>query len=85
MSFCKQCCAAAGNLAGDCQEFRDTLVAMGALQPLARLAASPMAPGADASDAACRAAATGAWALSNVLRGAGREVGVCCAALPGLA
>ncbi len=65
---------AAGNLAGDCAEFRSTLVANGVLAPLARLACQPVAPGAMPSGTDVAAAATGAWALSNVVKGAGSEV-----------
>lgn len=99
----RQCAWTIGNLAGDCQEFRDTLVANGALQPLARLVisatASPAATGphvtndqeptiADFDRSSDRpssdVAATGAWALSNLVRGVGPEVGQLLA-VPGFA
>lgn len=68
-----------GNLAGDCGDFRATLVANGILTPLARLAMAPVAPGAALTGTDLAAAATGAWALSNVVKGAGPEV---CAMKP---
>lgn len=74
----RECAWTIGNLAGDCQEFRDTLVANGALQPLARLTIAPVVSSSGSTGGSTKAsdvAATGAWALSNLIRGVGVEVG----------
>lgn len=72
----------AGNLAGDCTEFRGLLVANGVLAPLAGLATAPTVRGAMPTGTDLAAAATGAWALSNVVKGAGPEVPCTMSAVP---
>jgi hypothetical protein len=76
------CAYCAGNLAGDCPEFRGLLVANGVLAPLAGLATAPTARGAMPTGTDLAAAATGAWALSNVVKGAGPEVPCTMSELP---
>ncbi|KAL4419366.1 hypothetical protein ABPG77_001593, partial [Micractinium sp. CCAP 211/92] len=74
----EQCAWALGNIAAEDFEFRQTLVANGVVRPLARLlvgARQALDKGADDGDPALSAGTTAAWALSNVLKGAGREVG----------
>jgi hypothetical protein len=83
LAVAEQCAWALGNVAGEDAEHRSVLIANGAVRPLAQLvvraaAAAAAAPGAaaEASPAAAEAAgATAAWALANLLRGAGPEVG----------
>ena len=67
-------CTSPGNLAGDSADFRARLVANGVLAPLAKLATAPVAPGAVPGGPDLAAAGTAAWALSNVVKGAGAEV-----------
>ncbi|KAH9291302.1 hypothetical protein KI387_043507, partial [Taxus chinensis] len=55
----EQCAWALGNVAGEGEEFRDILLAQGALLPLARLMLSN-------KDSTSR---TAAWALSNLIKG----------------
>lgn len=55
----EQCAWALGNVAGEGEEFRDILLAQGALLPLARLMLSNKAS----------TARTAAWALSNLIKG----------------
>lgn len=62
-----------GNLAGDCQEFRTRLLANGALLPLARLAMRGRFRSESATVLA--AAQTAAWALCNLIKSVGPEVG----------
>ncbi|KAI7843347.1 hypothetical protein COHA_003044 [Chlorella ohadii] len=74
----EQCAWALGNIAAEDFEFRQTLIANGVIRPLAQLvvgARKALEAGADNDDPALAAGTTGAWALSNVLKGAGREVG----------
>ncbi|KAI3431378.1 hypothetical protein D9Q98_004432 [Chlorella vulgaris] len=75
----EQCAWALGNIAAEDFDFRQTLIANGVVRPLAGLlvgAAKALDSGtADIDDPALSAGTTAAWALSNVLKGAGREVG----------
>ncbi|KAL4440465.1 hypothetical protein ABPG75_003466 [Micractinium tetrahymenae] len=74
----EQCAWALGNIAAEDFDFRQTLVANGVVRPLAQLvvgARQALDKGADDGDPALSAGTTAAWALSNVLKGAGREVG----------
>jgi hypothetical protein len=61
-----------GNLAGDSSEFCAVLAANGAVEPLAQVLLRALPAGAGAARDA--AAATAAWALSNILWGAPNEV-----------
>ncbi|PSC72043.1 importin subunit alpha-2 [Micractinium conductrix] len=74
----EQCAWALGNIAAEDFEFRQTLIANGVVRPLAALvvgARKALDAGADDGDPALSAGTTAAWALSNVLKGAGKEVG----------
>eukprot|EP00873_Tetraselmis_striata_P032829 jgi/Tetstr1/453093/TSEL_003933.t1 len=62
----EQCAWALGNLAADSHEFREQLVAQGAVVPLARMLLQAVP-----SAARDKAATVAAWALSNLVRGAG--------------
>ena len=62
----------AGNIAGDCQEWRDVVEANGAIPPLVRLLLGPLQHEQTALTLA--ASQTAAWALSNLLHGSGRQV-----------
>ena len=64
---------AAGNLAGDCQDWRDAVEANGAIRPLVRLLLGPLQQAHSAP--VFSASQTAAWALSNLLQGSGRQVG----------
>ena len=65
-------CGPVGNLAGDCQEWRDVVEANGAIPPLVRLLLGPLQQ--EHSALTIEAAQTAAWALSNLLHGSGRQV-----------
>lgn len=76
----EQAAWAVGNIAGEDVDFRRTLVANGAVRPLAVLVVGAARAlhaevAVDDGDPALAAGATAAWALSNLLRGAGPEVG----------
>lgn len=67
--------APAGNIAGDSAETRKQLVANGAIRALAGLViAARGGAGASGGLALLQAAQIAAWALSNVIKGAGQEV-----------
>ncbi len=68
-------CSSAGNIAGDGPEARRTLTANGAVRPLAALVmAAERSRRSAGEDGSLRAGQIAAWALSNVIKGAGHEV-----------
>lgn len=79
IAVAEQCAWALGNIAGEDAEYREVLIANGAIPPLAGLligaAKAAASSGNSETDPAVTAGATAAWALANLLRGSGREVG----------
>lgn len=76
----EQICWAIGNIAGDCDEYRDVLVSNGCLPAVLNFLESSVADsvrskslpprvGAPVNDRPATAAQTAAWALSNLSRG----------------
>jgi hypothetical protein len=65
----------AGNIAGDGPVTRQTLTANGAIRPLAAMVmAAQRSRGRTDDGGSLQAGQIAAWALSNVIKGAGREV-----------
>ena len=65
----------AGNIAGDGPEARQTLTANGAIWPLAAMVMAAQRSRSRTNDGgSLQAGQIAAWALSNVIKGAGREV-----------
>ena len=68
-------CSSAGNIAGDGPEARRTLTGNGAVRPLAALVmAAERSRRSAGEEGSLRAGQIAAWALSNVIKGAGHEV-----------
>ena len=68
-------CGGAGNIAGDGPEARRTLTANGAIRPLAAMVvAAQRGRSPTGHGGSLKAGQIAAWALSNIIKGAGREV-----------
>ncbi|KAK9808864.1 hypothetical protein WJX72_005408 [[Myrmecia] bisecta] len=73
LGVAEQCAWALGNIAGESAELRAKLAANGAVRPLTGLVLA--ARGSLAPRPVIAASRTAAWALSNLIKGAGHEVG----------